>query len=276
MNFYIFKNKQYKTIIWKVCLNRTDSIKNYYNLFIQAKFGNACKIQNSSKSFPCNSDYDYNTESNQISDFGIGCYTPYNYIKGKIFRQLLDLGSGTGTDCFLYSRISDNVTGIDLSSEMISLARIFSEKLKINNLKFIEGDFHTFDFDKQKFDIICANAFLSLNDNPEYLFNKIINLLEDSGILIISDIFKDFESVSYIKSNNALISLGLDSVLSEKYLVNLLKSKFNSNLKVYKKEKLKIPYNLMMKHLKEDGIIDFYNKYDSYYQMVISIEKNVK
>ena len=104
------------------------------------------------------------------------------YLKVPV-KSILDLGCGTGMhDKELISR-GYNVTGIDLSQEMIEIA-----KQRVPKAKFRVGDMANFELD-EKFDVIltmfAAIGYLTKNKQLEDFFNNVKKYLKEDGMLII-------------------------------------------------------------------------------------------
>lgn len=94
----------------------------------------------------------------------------------------LDLGSGTGRAiAFLESQFQD-VVAIDVSPEMLAIA-----KLKAKKTEFIEGDFLKFQFGRQ-FDFIHSALVLKHFENLPTFFAKVHSLLKPGGTFYISEI----------------------------------------------------------------------------------------
>ncbi|UXU60643.1 class I SAM-dependent DNA methyltransferase [Staphylococcus agnetis] len=97
-------------------------------------------------------------------------------------NNLLDIGCGTGTLTCLFSKIAKNVTGIDLSDEMIEKA-----KLKSDKITWLKGDMSNFNLN-QKFDVItiCCDSlnYLTTEDAVMNTFNHVYHHLNEHGLLM--------------------------------------------------------------------------------------------
>ena len=100
------------------------------------------------------------------------------------FGKILDIGCGTGN----YTRLlrdrfpSAGITGIDISKEMIALAR---SKMRDKRLKFIIQDAETINLN-EKFDLITSNACFQWFENPEETLMRYKNLLRPGGTILFS------------------------------------------------------------------------------------------
>jgi len=105
---------------------------------------------------------------------------------------VLDIGCATGW--FLRQAAKKNLIqegiGIDISPQMVKIAKGLTYKEKCLNLTFINEDWEKFEFDtlkKQKFDVVvCAHTFHYFND-PIRSLDKILSLLNNRGIFFLMD-----------------------------------------------------------------------------------------
>lgn|SRR3989344_271777 len=108
------------------------------------------------------------------------------YKKSKS-ENLLDIGCGTGSH-LLYLRRNFNCTGIDLSNQMLKIA-----KMKVKGVRFKQADMTNFKFE-EKFDIIISLFSVILYSSTYSNFKKTVknmyNHLEIGGILILEPFFQ--------------------------------------------------------------------------------------
>ncbi|MDP4460088.1 class I SAM-dependent DNA methyltransferase [Staphylococcus hyicus] len=97
-------------------------------------------------------------------------------------KHLLDIGCGTGTLTCLFTSIAPNVTGLDLSKEMIEKA-----KQKSDNVTWLEGDMSDFNLEN-KFDVvtICCDSlnYLGTEEDVMHTFNHVYHHLNDTGLFM--------------------------------------------------------------------------------------------
>jgi len=97
----------------------------------------------------------------------------------------LEIGCGTGTFARLLAQRCERVVAIDLSTEMIRVARARSRQFE--NLEFELADVMRWDFRQSHFDFICSIATLHHLDQRE-LLPKIKDALKPRGVLVILDL----------------------------------------------------------------------------------------
>ncbi len=97
-------------------------------------------------------------------------------------KKVLDLGCGSGWLSIFISKYGFNVTGIDLSSPAIELAKMWAQEDNAN-VNFIAGDLLNLPFEESSFNAIVCNSILEhfRLDQAKLLFNKIHNVLTNKG-----------------------------------------------------------------------------------------------
>ena len=101
--------------------------------------------------------------------------------------EALEIGCGTGSFARLLAEKCKRVVAIDLSSEMIRVAR--ARAVGLENVEFELADVMTWDFPKAQFDFICSIATLHHLDQGE-LLPKMRDALRPRGVLLILDLVR--------------------------------------------------------------------------------------
>ena len=137
-------------------------------------------------------------------------------------KDILDVACGTGTLFpFYFERKVNSVTGIDISPQMVKIA-----KEKFPEIKVICGDAEEYRFDK-KFDIIMIyNAFPHF-PNPEMLIKALSNFLKEGGRISVAHSMSREEIQSRHKKRAANVSLELPTADD---LAEILKPYFNIDI----------------------------------------------
>jgi ubiquinone/menaquinone biosynthesis C-methylase UbiE len=102
-------------------------------------------------------------------------------------REVLDIGCGTGKFSRLLARRAGKVLAIDLSPQMIRLAR---ERSKLHqNIDFVEGDAMTYQFPDNQFD--CIATLTALHHLPiETILRRIRKSLKPGGVFVCLDLYQ--------------------------------------------------------------------------------------
>jgi SAM-dependent methyltransferase len=122
-------------------------------------------------------------------------------------ENALEIGCGTGAFARQLAERCGRVVGLDLSAEMIRVARARSRQFE--SLEFQIADAMTWNFPQSHFDFICSIATLHHLDQRE-LLPKIKDALKPGGVLVILDLV---ESSGLIERMFDLVGLGVSSAL---------------------------------------------------------------
>jgi ubiquinone/menaquinone biosynthesis C-methylase UbiE len=119
-------------------------------------------------------------------------WTANNHYHDFLLRQApakcesaLEIGCGTGAFARKLAGRCRRVTALDLSEEMVRVARERSRQFE--NLKFELADAMTWDFPKSQFDFVCTIATLHHLDHRK-LLPKIKNALKPGGVFVVLDL----------------------------------------------------------------------------------------
>lgn len=97
---------------------------------------------------------------------------------------VLDYGCGTGTaSCEFTSQVKE-ITGIDISSEMIRIAKEKADVSKADNVNFEKADIFDNRYQNESFDVILAFNMLHTIPNPQSVVQRINALLKHEGLFI--------------------------------------------------------------------------------------------
>ncbi|MBT73524.1 MAG: hypothetical protein CMQ15_16080 [Gammaproteobacteria bacterium] len=101
----------------------------------------------------------------------------------------IDIGCGGGNLCLLLAELGHNMTGIDLSKEMINLSKEKLSQLSpdvASRVRFMNCDFMDEGLQEEYFDAISALGVIGYQNDEDSFFNSIRRLLKPKGILIVS------------------------------------------------------------------------------------------
>ncbi len=143
------------------------------------------------------------------ANMGLGCGNPIAIAALKEGEVVLDLGSGGGFDCFL-SRIrvgeSGYVIGVDMTPDMISLARKNAAKSGYSNVEFRLGEIEHLPIADSSIDVVISNCVINLSLDKEQVYKEVFRVLKPGGRLSTSDVVATAQLPQNIKQDLALIA----------------------------------------------------------------------
>lgn len=141
------------------------------------------------------------------ANMGLGCGNPIYAAKLKTGETVLDLGSGGGFDCFL-ARMqvgeSGLVIGVDMTPDMVFLARKNAEKTGYGNVEFRLGEIEHLPVADGSVDVIISNCVINLSLDKEQVFKDAFRVLKSGGRLCISDIVATADLPEELKNDIAM------------------------------------------------------------------------
>ncbi len=154
------------------------------------------------------------------SNLGLGCGNPVALASLRPGEVVLDLGAGGGLDCFLASQaVGDegSVIGVDMTPEMVELARGNAEKGGYTNVDFRLGQIEALPVADNSVDVILSNCVINLSPEPDRVFAEAFRVLKPGGRLMVSDLISDLPVPDVLLSSLGAIVACLP-VPREKYL----------------------------------------------------------
>ena len=107
------------------------------------------------------------------ADLGLGCGNPTAIASLREGETVLDLGAGGGFDCFLAARRvgpTGKVIGVDMTPDMVALARSNARKIEATNVEFRLGEIEHLPVGDGTVDVILSNCVINLSPEKAAVF----------------------------------------------------------------------------------------------------------
>jgi ArsR family transcriptional regulator len=121
-------------------------------------------------------------------------------------RDLLDIGTGTGRMLELFGPRVERAVGIDLSREMLAVARANLERAQLRNCSIRQGDMYQLPLQGASFDAVVIHQVLHYADRPARVIAEAARVLRPGGSLVIVD-FAPHE-LEFLRAEHAHRRLG--------------------------------------------------------------------
>src|ERR1700741_5394598 len=137
----------------------------------------------------------------------LGCGNPTALAQLKPGEIVLDLGSGGGIDVLLSAkRVSQGgkAYGLDMTDEMLALARENQKKAGVENVEFRKGEIENIPLPESAVDVVISNCVINLSADKDRVFQEEFRVLRPGGRFAVSDVVVKGEVPAEIRRNMEL------------------------------------------------------------------------
>ncbi|WGD31806.1 metalloregulator ArsR/SmtB family transcription factor [Ancylobacter sp. WKF20] len=138
-------------------------------------------------------------------------------LSGATIGSLLDLGTGTGRILELFAGEMERGVGIDLSSEMLSVARANLERAGVRNATVRQGDIYSLALPRDSFDVVVVHQVLHFLEDAPRALKEAARVLRPGGRLLVIDF--DPHDLEFLREQHAHRRLGFAPEILENWLV---------------------------------------------------------
>ena len=134
----------------------------------------------------------------------LGCGNPTALAELRQGEVVLDLGSGGGIDVLLSARRvgpAGKAYGLDMTDEMLALARENQAKAGVTNVEFLKGEIENVPLPKDSVDVIISNCVINLSGDKDRVMAEAFRVLKPGGRFAVSDVVSQREVPASIRQS---------------------------------------------------------------------------
>jgi len=137
----------------------------------------------------------------------LGCGNPTALAKLNPGETVLDLGSGGGIDVLLSARRvgpTGKAYGLDMTDEMLELARENQRKAGMENVEFLKGEIEDIPLPDNSVDVVISNCVINLSADKDRVLREAFRVLKPGGRFAVSDVVTRGQVPAEVRQNMLL------------------------------------------------------------------------
>src|SRR5579871_4830956 len=161
----------------------------------------------------------------------LGCGNPTALAELHAGEVVLDLGSGGGIDVLLSARRvgpGGKAYGLDMTDEMLALARENQRKAGVENVEFLKGEIENIPLPDNSVDVVISNCVINLSADKDRVLRETFRVLKPGGRFAVSDVVVRGEVPAEIRRSMELwVGCIAGALEDSQYVAKLAKAGFD-------------------------------------------------
>ncbi len=166
----------------------------------------------------------------------LGCGNPTALAELHAGETVLDLGSGGGIDVLLSARRvgpTGKAYGLDMTDEMLALARENQRKAGVENAEFLKGEIENIPLPDDSVDVIISNCVINLSGDKDRVLREAFRVLKPGGRFAVSDVVVRGDVPAEIRRNMELwVGCVAGAMKDSEYVEKLTTGRFQRELRL--------------------------------------------
>ncbi|MEX2289833.1 MAG: arsenite methyltransferase [Mycobacteriales bacterium] len=136
----------------------------------------------------------------------LGCGVPTAVADLHPGEVVLDLGSGAGADVLISARRvgpTGHVIGVDMTPEMLDLARAHAAQAQVSNVEFLQGYLEELPLPDASVDVVLSNCVINLAADKHLVLAEAARVLRPGGRFAVSDVLADHDMGDAVRADLA-------------------------------------------------------------------------
>src|SRR5262250_1988119 len=162
----------------------------------------------------------------------LGCGNPTALAQLNAGETVLDLGSGGGIDVLLSARRvgpTGKAYGLDMTDEMLALARENQRKAGVGNVEFLKGEIENIPLPDNSVDVIISNCVINLSADKGRVLREAFRVLKPGGRFAVSDVVTRGEVPAEVRRSMLLwVGCVAGALRDYEYVAKLAKAGFDA------------------------------------------------
>jgi SAM-dependent methyltransferase len=161
----------------------------------------------------------------------LGCGNPTALAMLNAGETVLDLGSGGGIDVLLSARRvgpSGKAYGLDMTDEMLALARENQKRAGVENVEFLKGEIENVPLPDDSVDVIISNCVINLSADKDRVLREAFRVLKPGGRLAVSDVIVQGDVPEQVRRSMEMwVGCIAGALKDDEYIGKLVKAGFS-------------------------------------------------